>query len=103
MDVQNLSKLTGEELNEGKESFVFRKMCLNCKFVKENKDGELICGNQDNMQLAMTPVYEALKQVNGYSVTTLEVEPIPLKKPTNRCGMWGLNDEVVEYMKNLFS
>ena len=100
--MENLSKLTGELLEDGKKDFDLRKMCLNCSFLQKNKDGEFVCRNEDNMKLAMEPVYEAIKKVNAYNVVSLEVEPVPLKKPTNRCGNWNLSDDIVEYMKTLF-
>lgn len=102
MTTENLSKLTGEELQDGKEVISFNKMCLNCAFITKNKDGELVCGNEANMQAAMEPVYEALKKVNGYNVSNLEVVPVALKQPTKKCGRWELSTEVLDYMKTLF-
>ena len=101
MTTENLSKLTGEELLDGKEAFSFSKMCLNCAFVKDNEKGELVCGNDENMQAAMAPVYEALQKVNGYNVNRLEVEPVALKQPTKKCGKWTLRSEILDYVKTL--
>ena len=100
--METINRFTGNPLPEGSKELDLRKMCLNCSFLKENEKGELVCSNQDNMKAAMEPVYDALNKVNGYNLVTLEVEPVPLKKPTNRCGNWALSDEVIEYMKGLF-
>ena len=102
METENLSRLTGEVLEGNKEQISFKQMCLNCKWMVKNENGELICGNQENMAIAMEPVYEALKKVSGYDVTKLEVTPVPLKKPTSRCGRWLLSEEIAEFVKTLF-
>ena len=102
MDDNKLSVFTGNLLTEGQQEFEFKKMCLNCTFAKKDNDGKLVCGNNENMQKAMEKVYEAIKQVNGYTVTNMVVEPVPLKKPVNKCGLWELSDEVIDQLKSLF-
>lgn len=99
--MSELCRLCGEPVENGC-NHQFKKMCINCAFVKTNAEGALVCGNETNMENALANVREAIKNVNGYSITKMEVEPIALKNPTKKCGLWALSDEVVEYLKTLF-
>lgn len=100
---ETVSRLTGLPLQDGCKDFNPVKMCLNCSFLQKNKDGQLVCGNRENMDASMERVYKAIEEVNGYTVTDLKVEPKPLKKATSRCSKWQISDEIIEYIKNLFA
>lgn len=94
-------KFCGEPLTDG-HKHEFKKMCLNCEWLKTNDNGEQVCRNETNMHNALEKMYETLRSINGYNVTKIEVEPVPLKKPTNKCGQWELSKEVLEELVNLF-
>ena len=38
----------------------------------------------------------------GYSVKVLEIEPVPLKAETKKCGKWKLSDEVKDAVLSMF-
>lgn len=99
--MEELCRLCGEPLSDG-HKHEFKKMCLNCSWLKTNNKEEQVCSNPTNMNNALEKMHEALKGINGYNVTKLEVEPVPLKKPTNKCGQWELDLEVANSLINLF-
>ena len=76
-----------------------RAMCLNCTFCREQEDGEVVCDNSDNLKDAREKLLAsfASQQANGYAIKKLdvEIEPLPLKKPTLMCKRWHLNSELV--------
>lgn len=105
-------KFCGEPLNEeGKCPNVheFKKMCINCEFCVNNgamnDDGEaiLVCDNAENKAAAIQKMMDLLnKEKNGYSVTKLEVEPVPLKKVTLKCPKWALTNSIKHELPELF-
>ncbi len=76
-----------------------KAMCLNCTFCREQEDGEVVCDNSDNLKDAREKLLAsfASQQANGYAIKKLdvEIEPLPLKKPTLMCNRWKLNTELV--------
>ena len=101
--------ICGEPLNEEghcPNGHEFKKMCLNCRFcgrLDKNTD-ELVCLNEDNKKAAMDKMLELLsKEGGGYSVKKLEIEPVPLKKPSLKCGKWEVDKlRVSEHVFTLF-
>jgi hypothetical protein len=105
-------KFCGEKLNaEGKcpNNHEFKKMCINCAFIGETEpDAEsgkksLVCMNEDNKKAALSKMMDAIKEAGGgYSVKTLEIEPVPLKKPNLKCARWELSEDVKNAALELF-
>lgn len=91
--------LCGTELTaEGTcgNSHAFKKMCLNCHYLGTNEDGERVCTNEVNLQNAKEKMKAALPV--GYMLKELEIAPIPLKKPTARCGEWKISQETIDQL-----
>jgi len=99
--MDKLCVFCGEPLNEDgvcENIHSFKKMCLNCQFC----DG-MYCQNEDNKQKALEKMLETLKKESGgYSVKTLEIEPLPLKKPALKCSNWALSENIRVQLPALF-
>lgn len=99
-------KFCGEPLNEEglcPNGHVFKKMCLNCTSCGKNEDNELVCKNEANLKSAFDKIMAAVQGASqAYSVKNLEIAPLPLKKPTNKCGLWELNNEVLNELIGAF-
>ena len=87
----------------------FKKMCLNCSHLREEvtdePEGELFCANRDNLIAAKEKILSAAAaESGGYKIKniTVDIEPLPLKKPTAKCKNWSLSDTVLEELKNMF-
>ena len=108
--MEKYCKFCGEPLNEeGKcpNGHEFKKMCLNCIYcteeVTDGEDGHLFCMNAENKKNALNKMLELLnKEGNGYAVKTLEIEPVPLKRPTLKCGSWELDETLVREILGFF-
>ena len=104
--MEHFCKFCGEPLNEEglcPNGHVFKKMCLNCTSCGKNEDGELVCKNATNLKSAYDKIMAAVKDAaQAYAVKNLEISPLPLKKPTSKCGNWELNDEIVTELVGLF-
>lgn len=100
-----LCKFCGQELVDGMcpSGHSFKKMCLNCEFLSKNENGELVCANEENRSREMKAILEAASGVTKmYQVESVEISPIPLKKPTAKCGQWKLDESVLEEIRNMF-
>jgi hypothetical protein len=105
-------KFCGEKLNEDGQcpnNHDFKKMCINCAFIGETESDEktgkkaLVCMNEDNKKAALAKMMDLINEAGGgYSVKTLEIEPVPLKKPNLKCMRWALSDETKTAVLNLF-
>lgn len=98
-------KFCGEPLQEGvcRNKHTYKKMCLNCEYCGKNEDGELVCKNEENLKSAFDKIMAAVSGVTqSYSVKNLVIEPIPLKKPTAKCGSWRLSDAVLTEILDMF-
>ena len=85
----------------------FKKMCINCAYCTEelsdDENGTLFCGNEVNKKNALNKMLETLKKEGGgYAVKTLEIEPLPLKKPTLKCSNWELRKDILDSLTDLF-
>ena len=104
--MSELCKFCGEPLNEEglcPNEHVFKKMCLNCTSCGKNEDGELVCKNEANLKSAFDKIMAAVKDAaQAYSVKNLEIAPLPLKKPTNKCGLWELSADVITEIAGMF-
>ena len=102
---ENKCNLCGTELNEeGKcpNNHTFKKMCLNCAFLKRENDA-LLCGNDENACGMLDKIRDAANKVcNGYEITGIDIKPLPLKKPELKCGKWELSEEVKNQVLTLF-
>lgn len=98
--------LCGEPLNENgqcQNDHKFKKMCINCQFVRENEDGSMVCVNEENLNAVKEKMLSAASGVtDSYAVVKFEIEAQPLKNPVKKCGKWVLNDETKEKVLNLF-
>ena len=94
--------LCGSEFIDGAcpNDHSFKKMCLNCAWLSENEAGELVCSNEQNQKDAAEKVRASIIKESdiGYSIKNLafELSPLPLKKPTLKCGKWTLDVEKIE-------
>ena len=99
-------KFCGEPLNEDGQcpkGHVFKKMCLNCTSCDKNEEGKLVCKNETNLKSAFDKIMEAVKgAAQSYTVKNLEIAPLPLKTPVNKCGLWELNPEIVTEITESF-
>lgn len=84
-----------------------KKMCLNCEFLGETEEDpetgkkSLICTNEENKKYAMDRMMKMLEENGGgYSVKVLEIEPVPLKTETKKCGKWRLSRAIEEQLVN---
>ena len=102
--------LCGSTLNEDgtcPTNHTVPAMCLNCTFSKELESGELVCDNTQNLEDARQKLIANMTQqsVDGYAIKSfkLDIEPLPLKKPTLKCKRWAINEELVmdEFKKHL--
>lgn len=75
----------------------FKKMCLNCEFFSHNT-----CINSKNLENAKAKILEKAKEVSGYGVVDITIEPLPIKKPTLKCGNWSLDEKVKNNIVELF-
>lgn len=105
-------KFCGEPLNEKglcPNNHEFKKMCVNCAFLGETEPDEdsgkrtLVCTNEENKRTALNKMMKLLEENGGgYSVKVLEIEPVPLKAVTKKCGKWELSKSVELELTNLF-
>ena len=104
-------KFCGEPLNEGGKcpnNHAFKKMCMNCAHLGAIEDAEtgkasLVCMNEENKKAALEKMLKLLEgSKSGYAVKTLEIEPVPLKKPELKCGKWELSPVVREEVLDMF-
>ena len=104
-------KFCGEKLNEEGQcpnNHEFKKMCLNCAFCAEVEEAEsgksyFICSNEENKETAKEKMLKLLEEnKGGYSVTNLEIAPLPIKRPELKCSKWELNDVVKDEVLGLF-
>ena len=102
--IENYCVLCGSTKVDGicPNQHTFKKMCLNCAFLGPNEEGKPLCLNETNMKNVLDKMHAALSEFGGYNVTRLEVEPVPLKNPTKKCGEWALSEEVKEKLTELF-
>mgnify|MGYP002520957762 CR=1 FL=1 len=99
-------KFCGEELKDGvcANDHKFKKMCVNCSFMKENEDGGMVCTNEDNLNAIKEKMMSAASGVtDSYAIVKFEIEAQPLKQPTKKCGKWSLSEDVKEEMFKLFA
>ena len=83
--MNNLCVFCGEELDD-------KGLCMN-----------MTCQNEDNKKKALKKMLETLKnEGGGYAVKTLEIEPLPLKKPTLKCQNWTLSAVILNKLPELF-
>lgn len=98
--------LCGELLNEKDACATehkFKKMCVNCQHVNySNDDNCYICNNIENMEEAKKRIIDAAKTAAGGYSFTVEVTPLPLKRPLVKCPRWELSKDVEKNIKNLF-
>lgn len=96
----------GNETNElgiCSETHSFKKMCVNCQYVKHGEHTYYCCNN-DNMADTKNKMIEAANSVAGGYNFKIDVDPqLPLKKPTAKCQRWQLGDFMVENFKNMFN
>lgn len=78
-----------------------KKMCVNCRHSKLIDD-VYHCNNSENMENAKDKMLKAATDVSGGFPFTIEVSPLPLKKPVNKCPKWELNEKLIEDFKNSF-
>ena len=112
MEELTYCRLCGEKVElDGKcpNSHEFKKMCINCAFIGEtaaddvSEKKSLVCMNEENRKEALNKMLKILEENGGgYTVKNLEIEPVPLKKPTLKCGKWCLSEEVKEEVLALF-
>ena len=99
--MNNLCVFCGEELDDKglcMNTHTFKKMCLNCEWCEN-----MTCQNEDNKKKALKKMLETLKnEGGGYAVKTLEIEPLPLKKPTLKCQNWTLSAVILNKLPELF-
>ena len=105
-------KFCGEPLDEnGKcpNGHEAKKMCINCEFCGETEPDEasgkisLVCTNEENRKAALEKMMGLLKENGGgYAVKVLEIEPVPLKKVTLKCGKWRLSDDAASEWMAMF-
>ena len=102
--------LCGSVLNEDgtcPNNHVVLAMCLNCTFCSELDNGDVVCENTENLMNAKEKILAGIaqQQSEGYAIKKVEVEiePLPLKKPTLKCKRWTLNEELVidEFRKHI--
>lgn len=108
----NYCRFCGEPLNaEGlcPNKHEFKKMCINCAFLGETPEDEetgkraLVCTNEENKKAALNKMMKLLEENGGgYSVKVLEIEPVPLKAETKKCGKWKLSDEAKDAVLSMF-
>lgn len=79
-----------------------KKMCVNCQYVQFNDEG-YFCAHDGNMADAKAKMIEAANSVSNGFPFTIEVSPLPLKKPTLKCGNWVLSENIVYEFKNSFN
>lgn len=108
--MEKFCKFCGTQLNElGVCTSVHnanRKMCVNCSFVSLTDDGYL-CNNKVNMENTRKKIIEAANSAasaaGGYSIDNFnfDIKPLPLKRPTVKCTLWELNNDIVdEFIKS---
>ena len=104
--ITNLCKFCGEELKDNKcpKEHIFKKMCLNCQFAIKDEAGEvLFCTNKENLESIKNKMLKVANEVSeSYGVANIDVKPLPLKKPTRKCGLWSLSEDVKKELINLF-
>ena len=108
--MEKYCKFCGEPLNEeGKcpNGHEFKKMCLNCIYctedISDEENATFLCMNEENKKNALNKMLELLKKEGGgYAVKNLEIEPVPLKKPTLKCGKWELDETVMREILGMF-
>ena len=81
-------RFTGAELPEGSNSLI-KKMCLNCKSLIENEDGNYTCVNETVMEKGREKILAAVPE--GFEVDTLVLKPMVLKNPLKKCGAYEAN------------
>ena len=105
-------RFCGEPLNdEGlcPNNHEFKKMCINCAFLGETEVDEdsgkrmPACMNEENKRAALAKMMKLLEENGGgYSVKVLEIEPVPLKVETKKCGKWELSNDVKNAVLSMF-
>ena len=93
-------RFTGAELPEGSNSLI-KKMCLNCKSLIENEDGNFVCVNETVMEKGREKILAAVPE--GFEIDTLVLKPMVLKNPLKKCGAYetDINSLVEELNINL--
>lgn len=90
-----------DEMGRCYNSHKNKKMCVNCAFVEFTDNGYL-CKNEENMNDAKEKMIKAAQTVsNGYTFT-INVSPLPLKKPLAKCERWILDEKIVDAFKYSF-
>lgn len=93
--------LTGVDLSPDGATNGFKKMCLNCRFFQERKNGEFVCHNENVLETGKKKILESLPE--GFEIKTLELEPMKLKDPTKKCANHNFDMvRVVSYLSNYF-
>lgn len=103
--MEEFCKFCGTPLEDGvcPNGHNFKKMCINCADCGVDADGKFVCKNEDNLKTAFEKIMEAASGVTeAYVVKNLEILPVPLKKPTLKCGKWTLNDGIKKELETLF-
>ena len=102
--MSELCKLCGQEMENGvcPVDHSFKKMCLNCQDVSDKGEGTYLCTNADNLNAALEKMKAAAEKIGGYSIENIEIKPLPLKKPTCKCGNWALSSDVRNSLEELF-
>mgnify|MGYP003300821219 FL=1 len=93
-------RFTGAELPEGSNSLI-KKMCLNCKSLIKNEDGNFACVNEAVMEKGREKILAAVPE--GFEIDTLVLKPMVLKNPLKKCGAYetDINSLVEELNINL--
>ena len=106
---RNICVLTGEKAIDGSFlSFAPKKMCVNCASCVFDEDGETYtCNNEENQKNAFDKIKEAINNagVSSYSIKNIDslvLEPLPIKKPTAKCGKWELNGTILDELEQSF-
>ena len=100
--------LCGTEFEEGQScpsNHVFKKMCINCSHCVADKEGNKICGNEENKKNALEKMKAAVAAASGgYEIEAVDikVKPLVLKKPLSCCQQWTLSERVIEMIKQAF-
>lgn len=101
--MEKLCILCGTPLGEDGKCPVcsqIKKMCLNCTHCGEGEDGSLLCNNPEYLSAAVEKVRASLP--SGYEFKQLELQPIPLKKPTRFCEKWTISEKAKDELERLF-
>ena len=105
MSQKKLCRYCGIELGEDGRCInghnINKKMCVNCQHVCYTEDG-YFCAHEGNMADAKAKMVEAANSVSNGFPFTIEVSPLPLKKPSLKCGNWVLNNELIKEFEESF-